>query len=60
MTGGKMKNSEPSIGADRSRKWNYACQICGAPFESKPKFCYQCGKGTVVPIDRVLDGGSSG
>lgn len=54
-----MKNTEPSIGADRSREWNYACQICGAPFESKPKFCYQCGKGTVVPIHRVRDGGSS-
>lgn len=54
-----MKNIEPSIDADRSRGWNYACPICGAPFESKPKFCYQCGKDTVVPIDHVLDGGSS-
>lgn len=54
-----MKDTEPFTDVDRSRRWNYACQICGAPFESRPKFCYQCGKGTVVSIDRVLDGGSS-
>lgn len=54
-----LKDTEPFTDVGRSRRWNYACQICGAPFESRPKFCYQCGKGTVVSIDRVLDGGSS-
>lgn len=58
VQGGNMRNTEPSIGADRSRGWNYARQSCGAQSESKPEFCYQDGRSTVVPIERVFDGGS--
>lgn len=54
-----MKETEPFTGGSLFRRWNYTHQTCGAPFESKPKFRSRCGKGTVVPIDRVLDDGSS-
>jgi hypothetical protein len=44
--------------SDRStshaQRWNYACQICGTPFKSKPKICTDYGKGTVAPIKYVL------
>jgi rRNA maturation endonuclease Nob1 len=52
--GESMKDVEAVDGADRSR-WSYACRICGAPYRSKPEFCYDCGRGTVVPIEYVLD-----
>lgn len=50
-----MRNTEPSIDADRSREWNYARQICGTVFRSKPEFCYDCGRGTIVPIEYVVE-----
>jgi rRNA maturation endonuclease Nob1 len=52
--GESMKDIEAVDGAGRSR-WDYACRICGTPYRSKPEFCYDCGRGTVVPIEYVLD-----
>jgi rRNA maturation endonuclease Nob1 len=42
------------MGTNQDEKnWEYACQNCGAPYPSKPTFCYNCGRDTVVPIDLV-------
>jgi rRNA maturation endonuclease Nob1 len=32
------------------KKWVYACQNCGTPYTSKPKFCCDCESGTIVPL----------
>jgi rRNA maturation endonuclease Nob1 len=32
------------------KNWQYACQNCGTPYTSKPKFCYDCGYRTILPI----------
>lgn len=50
-----MEDTKSVDGAGGSRRWNYACRICGTPFRSKPEFCYDCSRGTVVPIEHVLD-----
>lgn len=31
------------------KKWEFACQNCGTPYTSKPRFCYDCGCQTIVP-----------
>lgn len=42
------------VGVNRDEKsWEYACQNCGTPYASKPKFCYDCGGHAVVPVDRL-------
>jgi hypothetical protein len=32
------------------KNWQYACQNCGTPYTSKPKFCYDCGYRTILPL----------
>lgn len=31
------------------KKWEYACQNCGLPYTSKPRFGYSCNSQTIVP-----------
>ena len=33
------------------KKWKYACQHCGTPYTSKPRFCYTCDSQTIVPVE---------
>jgi uncharacterized OB-fold protein len=43
--------SEVTMGTNQDgKKWQYACQNCGTPYTSKPKFCYDCGYRTILPI----------
>lgn len=44
-----------STNQDR-KKWRYACQNCGTPYTTKPRFCYDCGYRTVVPITFFQNG----
>lgn len=34
--------------------YRYACQHCGAPYTSEPKFCYECKGDSIAPIADVL------
>jgi hypothetical protein len=48
-----MKDTKSVNGAGGARRCSYACRICGTPYRSEPEFCYDCGRGTVVPIEYV-------
>lgn len=39
-----------------ARDRRYACQNCGVPYATKPRFCYDCGYRTVVPAAVLLNG----
>ena len=40
-------------GAGRTRQCNYARRICGTSYRSKPEFCYDSERGTLVSIEYV-------
>jgi rRNA maturation endonuclease Nob1 len=37
------------------RNGRYACQNCGVPYATKPRFCYDCGYRTIVPAAVLLN-----
>lgn len=51
---GSMEETKSVSGAGRSRRCNYARRIYGTPYRSEPEFCYDRGRGTVVPIEYVV------